>query len=63
MSDFVLRDHYLLERDSEEDALLKHAEVGVPGLQELVQELREQTNIMLPSVRAALERFLLPALR
>ncbi|MDI5933586.1 hypothetical protein [Halomonas kalidii] len=44
-------------------ALLKHAEVGVPGLQELVQALGEQTDIMLPSVRAALERFLLPALR
>lgn len=63
MSDLVLRDRYLLERDCKEDALLKHAEVGVPGLQELVQELGGQTDIMLPSVRAALERFLLPALR
>ncbi|MDI5933594.1 hypothetical protein [Halomonas kalidii] len=63
MSDFVLQDRYLLERDCEEDALLKHTEVGVPGLQELVQALGEQTDILLLSVRAALERFLLPALR
>ncbi|ATJ81784.1 hypothetical protein ACFPTY_02285 [Halomonas beimenensis] len=44
-------------------ALRKHAEVGVPGLQELVHELMEQTDVMLPSVRAAIERFLLPGLR
>lgn len=44
-------------------ALLKHTEVGVPGLRELVHELMEQTDVMLPSVREAIERFLLPALR
>ncbi|WP_043531124.1 hypothetical protein [Litchfieldella xinjiangensis] len=44
-------------------AQLMHAEVGVPGLQALVRELGEQTDIMLPSVRSALERFLLPVLR
>ncbi len=44
-------------------ALVKHAEVEVPGLRELAQELGEQTDIMLPSVRAALEGVLLPALK
>ncbi|GEK46261.1 hypothetical protein PRZ61_02110 [Halomonas pacifica] len=44
-------------------ALLKHVEVGVPGLQDLVRELSEQTDVMLPSVRQALERYLLPGLR
>ncbi|MDN3524210.1 hypothetical protein QWY79_02890 [Halomonas sabkhae] len=44
-------------------ALRKHMEVGVPGLQEVVQELMDKTDILLPSVRAAVERFLLPALR
>ena len=39
-------------------ALRKHAEVGVPGLQELVREL-----VMLPSVRQALDKYLLPGLR
>ncbi|UYG08533.1 hypothetical protein [Halomonas sp. M4R1S46] len=44
-------------------ALLKHMEVGVPGLQDLVRELMVHTDVMLPSVRAAIERFLLPGLR
>lgn len=43
-------------------ALRKHAEEGVPGLQELVHELMEHTDVMLPSVRDAIERFLLPGL-
>lgn len=44
-------------------ALRKHAEVGVLGLQDLVRELMQHTDIMLPSVRAAIERYLLPGLR
>ncbi|MBZ9557730.1 MULTISPECIES: hypothetical protein [Modicisalibacter] len=44
-------------------ALRKHVEVGVPGLQELVRELMAHTDVMLPSVRQAIERFLLPGLR
>ncbi|MCW4149410.1 hypothetical protein OM427_07670 [Halomonas sp. 18H] len=44
-------------------ALRKHMEAGVPGLQELVREMMSKTDILLPSVRAAIERFLLPALR
>ncbi|MDR5868565.1 hypothetical protein [Halomonas koreensis] len=44
-------------------ALRKHAEVGVPGLREGVHEMMEQADVMLPSVREAIERFLLPALR
>lgn len=44
-------------------ALLQHDETGVPGLQELVEALGERTDIMLPSVRAALDEVLLPALQ
>ncbi|MFC3284737.1 hypothetical protein [Litchfieldella rifensis] len=44
-------------------ALRKHVEVGVLGLQDLVRELMQHTDIMLPSVRAAIERYLLPGLR
>ncbi|MDT8895286.1 hypothetical protein RSO41_11540 [Halomonas sp. I1] len=44
-------------------ALLKHMEVGVPGLQELVREMMDKSDVLLPSVRAAIERFLLPGLR
>ncbi|SDL26846.1 hypothetical protein SAMN05661010_01274 [Modicisalibacter muralis] len=44
-------------------ALRKHAEVGVLGLQELVRELMQHTDMMLPSVRQAIERYLLPGLR
>ncbi|MFG6159378.1 hypothetical protein ACGTNG_11295 [Halomonas sp. 1390] len=44
-------------------ARLKHMEVGVPGLPDLVRELMARTDVMLPSVRAAIERFLLPGLR
>lgn len=44
-------------------ARLKHVEVGVPGLDALVRELMEQSDIMLPSVRQAIESFLLPELR
>ena len=36
-------------------ALRKHAEVGVPGLQELVRELVMHSDILLPSVRQALD--------
>lgn len=41
----------------------KHVEAGVPGLETLVHDLMEQTDIMLPSVRQAIETFLLPELR
>ncbi|GGX99959.1 hypothetical protein GCM10007160_29460 [Litchfieldella qijiaojingensis] len=44
-------------------ALRKHAEVGVLGLQDLVRELMQHTDVMLPSVRSAIERYLLPGLR
>ncbi|MEC9483296.1 MAG: hypothetical protein UMU75_08245 [Halomonas sp.] len=44
-------------------ALCKHREVGVPGLEPLVRELMERTDIMLPSVRQAIEGFLLPEMR
>lgn len=44
-------------------ALRKHAEVGVPGLQDLVRELMQHSDMMLPSVRQAIERYLLPGLR
>lgn len=40
-------------------AQLKQAEVGVPGLDELVRELMAQTDVMLPSVRQAIEQHLL----
>nr|WP_299380253.1 hypothetical protein [uncultured Halomonas sp.] len=41
----------------------QHTLGEVPGLQELVDELMSKTDILLPSVRQAIERFLLPALR
>lgn len=44
-------------------ALRKHIEVGVPGLVALVHDLMEHTDVMLPSVRQAIENFLLPELR
>ncbi len=44
-------------------ALTKHVEVGVPGLQELVRELVLKSDVMLPSVRQALDKYLLPGLR
>lgn len=44
-------------------ALSKHAASGVEGLQELVRELMDKRDILLPSVRQALERYLLPGLR
>lgn len=44
-------------------ALRKHVEVGVLGLQDLVRELMGQSDVMLPSVRRAIERYLLPGLR
>jgi hypothetical protein len=44
-------------------ALRKHVEVGVPGLQELVRELVMHSDILLPSVRQALDKYLLPGLR
>ncbi|WP_158772695.1 hypothetical protein [Cobetia sp. L2A1] len=44
-------------------ALTKHADAGVPGLQELVRELVLQSDVLLPSVRLALEKYLLPGLR
>lgn len=44
-------------------ALRKHAEIGVPGLQDLVRELMQHTDMLLPSVRQAIEKFLLPGLR
>ncbi|MFG6176685.1 hypothetical protein ACGTN6_05535 [Halomonas sp. THAF12] len=43
-------------------ARLKHVEVGVPGLVELVHELMAHSDVMLPSVRQAIESFLLPDL-
>ncbi|WP_148253580.1 hypothetical protein [Aidingimonas lacisalsi] len=44
-------------------ALRRYIEVGVPGLQSQVQQWMQHTDIMLPSVRQAIERFLLPGLR
>ncbi|GHC22378.1 hypothetical protein [Aidingimonas halophila] len=44
-------------------ALRRHRDVGVPGLREQVQEWMQHTDMMLPSVRQAIERFLLPGLR
>jgi len=44
-------------------ARCKLRDVGVPGLVETVRELMARTDIMLPSVRDAIERFLLPELR
>ncbi|MBB3191237.1 hypothetical protein [Halomonas cerina] len=44
-------------------ARCKQREVGVPRLAETVRELMARTDIMLPSVRDAIERFLLPELR
>lgn len=44
-------------------ALRKHGEVGVLGLQDLVRDLMAHSDVMLPSVRAAIERYLLPGLR
>ncbi|KXS38497.1 MAG: hypothetical protein AWU55_1473 [Halomonadaceae bacterium T82-2] len=44
-------------------AIRKHLEVGVPGLPALIEELMAHTDVMLPSVRQAIERFMLPALR
>ncbi|MCG7599757.1 hypothetical protein MHM84_08160 [Halomonas sp. McH1-25] len=41
----------------------KYLESGVPGLEALVHDLMERSDIMLPSVRQAIERFLLPELR
>ncbi|MCK2184867.1 hypothetical protein [Halomonas getboli] len=40
-------------------ARLKHDEVGVPGLDALVRELMAQSDVMLPSVRAAIEQHLM----
>lgn len=40
-------------------ALRKHHESGVPGLSELVDELMQRTDVMLPSVRQAIEAHLL----
>lgn len=38
----------------------RHAESAVPGLAELVRALEERREVMLPSVREALESHLLP---
>ncbi|WP_136068858.1 hypothetical protein [Modicisalibacter radicis] len=43
-------------------ALCKHREMGVPGLEETVRELMQHRDVMLPSVRQAIEECLLPAL-
>ncbi|WP_136253520.1 hypothetical protein [Onishia niordana] len=40
----------------------KYLEVGVPGLEEVVTELMSKTDVMLPSVRRAIEAHLLPML-
>ena len=40
-----------------------HREVGVPGLADAVDELMAHTDVMLPSVRRAIEDHLRPALR
>ncbi|GAB2783993.1 hypothetical protein GCM10027040_07570 [Halomonas shantousis] len=44
-------------------ALRKHVEDGVPGLEALVRDMMEHTDVMLPSVRQAIEGILLPQLR
>ncbi|MGM0703954.1 hypothetical protein [Billgrantia gudaonensis] len=41
-------------------ARLMHEQVGVEGLVALVAELEAQREVMLPSVRNALEQFLVP---
>nr|WP_298410674.1 hypothetical protein [uncultured Halomonas sp.] len=54
------------DADPEECAritLHQHIQSEVPGLQTLVDELMSKSDILLPSVRQAIERFLLPALR
>jgi hypothetical protein len=43
-------------------ARLMHQQVGVPGLEALAAQLESQREVMLPSVRDALEQTLLPAL-
>ncbi|TFH85499.1 hypothetical protein EQG41_16960 [Billgrantia azerbaijanica] len=43
-------------------ARLMHEQVGVEGLAALVAELEAQREVMLPSVRTALEQILVPAL-
>lgn len=40
----------------------KYLEVGVPGLESALAELMAHTDVMLPSVRRAIEAHLLPAL-
>ena len=40
----------------------KYLELGVPGLEEAVAELMTHTDVMLPSVRRAIEAHLLPIL-
>lgn len=40
-------------------ALREHAENGVPGLEELIHDLMACTGAMLPSVRQAIEHYLL----
>ncbi|WP_163575850.1 hypothetical protein [Halomonas faecis] len=43
-------------------ARLMHEQVGVEGLAALVAELEARREVMLPSVRNALEQILVPAL-
>lgn len=43
-------------------ALRKHLDVGVPGLEEMVRELVLHSDVLLPSVRQALDKHLLPYL-
>ncbi|ART62805.1 hypothetical protein [Kushneria marisflavi] len=43
-------------------ALCKHRGEGVEGLKELVDELVSRSDILLPSVRQAIDQYLLPAL-
>ncbi|WP_456269154.1 hypothetical protein M1D97_02400 [Kushneria sp. AK178] len=43
-------------------ALCKHRGEGVDGLKELVDEMVRRSDILLPSVRQAIEKYLLPAL-
>ena len=43
-------------------ARLKHEKVGIAGLEALVADLERQREVMLPSVRNALEQILVPSM-
>lgn len=40
-------------------ALCKHREMGLPGLEDTIRELMQRRDVLLPSVRQAIEEYLL----